>query len=90
MVNFPSGKMRTTDFPLVTLPVSGQDKSSLSGTNQYSYVAHIISRLSVTNEPLCFGHLFLVFGRSRGFRQCRRFEDKNLNPDRKAESDRAK
>src|SRR5579864_2393609 len=44
MVDLPARKMGPAYFPMFTLPVSAQDKSSLSGTNQHSYSAHIVFR----------------------------------------------
>src|SRR5215469_7116113 len=45
MIDLPTGEMRSANFPLVTLPVRSQNKSSLPGTNQNSYLAHSVSRL---------------------------------------------
>src|SRR5579872_6325701 len=40
VVQFPSRKERTANFPLVALAVRGQDKRPLVGPYQHSYAAH--------------------------------------------------
>src|SRR5215475_3242019 len=40
VINFPSGKERTTDVPLLSLCVRRQNKRALACANEYSYSAH--------------------------------------------------
>src|SRR5215470_5932659 len=47
VINFPSGKERTTDVPLLSLCVRRQNKRALACANEYSYSAHNLLLLNV-------------------------------------------
>src|SRR5437016_5577378 len=40
MIDFPTGKVRSTDIPLRTLPIRCQDESAFPRAHQNSYTAH--------------------------------------------------
>src|SRR5919108_5462851 len=49
MINFPTGKMRTADGPLVAFAVRRQDECALARANQYSYSAHNLLLFEMTH-----------------------------------------
>src|SRR6266576_1398380 len=59
VINLPTRKVRSVNFPPVALPISSQNECTFSGANQYSYFAHIVVRSNdTTNERPKSGLLF--------------------------------